>query len=170
MTASSPLRMHMFQENPFLPKIKLFYLVFCVIAGMYAGLGHSPSQWPTLIPDSILWGAIGLAIGCVALWVERQLMACSRSTLVGGSLGLMAGMAGIGLLILGMGLGLPQIPSLTPWVRLPAFLLCPYIGLVIGIHISNTLSPTPIAELPKDSSPHASLTPRSFHDSPMCFA
>ena len=153
--ATSPI----FQAHPFLPKIKRLYLVFCVIAGMYAGLGHSPSQWPTLIPDSILWGTIGMAIGCTALWMETQLTACSRSTLLGGSLGIIVGMAGTGLFLLGMGLGFPQIPFLTPWIMLPTFLLCPYIGMVMGIHISNTLSLTPFAEFPKDSSPCTSRPP-----------
>ena len=149
----------MFSTYPFFNKIKLIYLISCTIAGMYAGLGPSLSQWPILIPDSILWGTIGLAIGCAALWMETQLTACSRSTLIGGSLGIIVGMAGIGLFVLGMGLGLPQIPSLTPWIMLPAFLLCPYIGMVVGIHISETLSLSPITELPNDSSPHLSLTP-----------
>ena len=106
----------------------------------------------------MLWGTIGLAVGCTALWMETQLTGFSRSILIGGSLGITLGMAGTGLLILGMGLGLPQIPSLTPWVMLPVFLLCPYLGMVIGIHLSNTLSPTPIAELPTDCAPHISLT------------
>jgi uncharacterized protein YacL len=149
----------MFQTNPFLHKNKLLYLIFCTIAGMYAGLGNSPSQWPTLIPDIVLWGTIGLAIGCIALWMEIQLTTCPQSALIGGSLGIIVGMAGTGLFVLGMGLGLPQIPSLTPWSMLPAFLLCPYIGMVVGIHISKTLSLPPIAEMPTDCSPHISFTP-----------
>ncbi len=136
------------------------YLILCLMGGMYAGLGHAPSQWNDVIPDIVLLGATGLAIGCVALWIERQLMACHRSTLIGGSLGLIVALAGVGfLLTMGMGTGLLQTPSLTPRIMLPVFLLCPYIGLTVGIHLSNILSLTPKAELPKDSSPHASLIP-----------
>lgn len=147
-------------RTPFLSIHQWLYLILCLMAGMYAGLGPAPSQWTDVIPDIVLLGTTGLAIGCVALWIERQLMACHRSTLIGGSLGLIVALAGIGLvLIMGMGMGLLQMSSLTPWIGLPVFLLCPYIGLIVGIHISNTLSPAPIEELPKDSSPHTSLTP-----------
>ncbi|GJL58028.1 MAG: twitching motility protein PilT [Nitrospirales bacterium] len=136
------------------------YLFLCLFVGMYAGLAQAPSQWTEAIPDLVLWGVTGLAIGCLALWVERLLTACHRSTLIGGSLGLIVALAGIGfVLIMGMGTGLLQISSLTPWIGLPAFLLCPYIGLMVGIHISKTLSPTSVAELPTDSSPHTSLPP-----------
>ena len=158
MTASlsaSPV----FPPYPFLTKIRLLYLIFCTIAGMYAGLIPSSSQGLSLIPDIILWGAIGLAIGCIALWMEIQLTTCSRSTLIGGSLGIIVGMAGTCLFILGMGLGLPQILSLTPWIMIPAFLLFPYIGMVVGIHISETLLFSPITELPNDFSAHISLAP-----------
>lgn len=145
-----------FTTNPILHKTKLLYLVLCILAGLYAGLGNAPLQWPSLIPDIILWGTIGLAIGCAGLWIEIRLMACRRSTIIGGSLGIIVGMAGTGLLILGMGLGLPSFPFFTPWIILPVFLLCPYIGMVVGIHISQTLSHSPITELQKDSSPHIS--------------
>lgn len=158
MTASLSAS-HMFPTYPFLNKIRLLYLIFCTIAGMYAGLRPSSSQWLSLIPDIILWGTIGLALGCTALCMETQLTACSRSTLIGGSLGIIVGLAGTGLFILGMGLSLPQIPFPTPRIMLPAFLLCPYIGMVVGIHISKTLSLSPITELPNNSSPHISLTP-----------
>ncbi len=147
-------------RTPFLSIHQCLYLILCLMVGMYAGLGHAPSQWTDVIPDIVLLGATGLAIGFVALWIERQLMACHRSTLIGGSLGLIVALAGIGFLsIMGMGTGLLQMSSLTPWIGLPVFLLCPYIGLIVGIHISNTLSPAPIEELPKGSSPHTSLTP-----------
>ncbi|MBA3612499.1 MAG: PIN domain nuclease [Nitrospirales bacterium] len=147
-------------RTPFLSIHQWLYLILCLMVGMYAGLGHAPSQWTDVIPDIVLLGATGLAIGCVALWIERQLMACHRSTLIGGSLGLIVALAGIGFLsIMGMGTGLLQMSSLTSWIGLPVFLLCPYIGLIVGIHISNTLSLAPIEELPKDSSPHTSLTP-----------
>jgi uncharacterized protein YacL len=147
-------------KTPFLSIHQWLYLFFCLMVGMYAGLGHAPSQWIDALPDIILWGATGLATGCLALWVERHLTACRRSALIGGSLGLIVALAGIGfLLIMGRGMGLLQMSSLSPWIELPAFLLCPYIGLIVGIHISNTLAPTSIAELPKDSSPHTSLAP-----------
>ena len=149
---------HRFQANPFRPKIKLLYLIFCVIAGIYAGLGHSLWQWPTLIPDSILWATIGLAIGCTALWLETQLRACSQSTLIGGSLGITVGLAGTGSLLLGMGLWFPQTPFLTPWIMLPTFLLFPYMGMAIGIHVFKTISPLPMADLPRDLSPRLSPT------------
>ncbi len=147
-------------KNPFLSIHQWLYLFLCLMVGMYAGLGHAPSQWTDAIPDIVLWGVTGLAAGCLALWLERHLMACHRSTLIGGSLGLIVALAGIGfVLIMGMGTGLLQMSSLTPWIGLPVFLLCPYIGLMVGIHISNTLSPTSITELPKNSSPHTSLAP-----------
>lgn len=147
-------------RTPFLSIHQWLYLLLCLMVGMYAGIGHVPSQWTDAIPDIVLLGVTGLAIGCLALWIERQLTACHRSTLIGGSLGLIVALAGIGFLsIMGMGTGLLQMSSLTPWIRLPVFLLCPYIGLMVGIHTSKTLSPTPIAELPKDSSHHTSLTP-----------
>lgn len=147
-------------RTPFLSIQQWLYLILCLMAGMYSGLGHAPSQWTDVIPDIVLLGATGLAIGCVALWIERQLMTYRCSTLIGGSLGLIVALAGIGFLsIMGMGTGLLQLSSHTPWIGLPVFLLCPYIGLIVGIHISNTLSPAPIEELPKDSSPHTSLTP-----------
>ena len=131
--------------------------MLCLVGGMYAGLGHASSQWPSVIPDIVLWGTTGLAIGCVALWIERRLTACHLSTLIGGSLGLIVALAGIGLLIMGMGTGLLQMYPFTPWIGLPVFLLCPYIGLVVGIHISNTLS-LPSTELPKEPSSHRSET------------
>ena len=149
----------MIPTYPFLNKIRLLYLLFCTIAGIYAGLRPFSSQWLSLIPSIVLWGTIGLVLGCTALWIETQLTACSRSTLIGGSLGIIVGMAGTFLFILGMGLGLPWISFLSPWIMLPAFLLCPYLGMVVGIHISETLSLSPITELPNDSSPHISFSP-----------
>lgn len=160
MVNASDSTLPVVSSRPFFSIHQWLYLILCLMAGMYAGLGHAPSQWTDVIPDIVLLGATGLAIGCVALWIERQLMACHRSTLIGGSLGLVVALAGFGLvLIMGMGTGLLQMSSLTPWIVLPALLLCPYIGLIVGIHISNTLSPAPIEELPIDSSPHTSLTP-----------
>lgn len=147
-------------RTPFLSIHQWLYLILCLMVGMYAGLGHAPSQWTDAIPDIVLLGVTGLAIGCLTLWIERQLTACHRSTLLGGSLGLIVALAGIGfLLIMGTGSGLLQMSSLTPWIGLPVFLLCPYIGLMVGIHISHALSRTSIAELPKDSPPHTSQTP-----------
>jgi hypothetical protein len=122
-----------FPAYPILQRTNLSYLLLCMIAGLYAGLGRSPLQWPGLVPDMILWGMIGLAIGCAGLWIEFQLMACRRSTLIGGSLGIIVGMAGTGLFFLGMGLALPPFPFFSPWTMLPMALLCPYIGMVVGI-------------------------------------
>ena len=144
-------------RTPFLPNYQWLYLMLCLVGGMYAGLGHASSQWPSVIPDIVLWGTTGLAIGCIALWIERRLTACHHSTLIGGSLGLIVALAGIGLLIMGMGTGLLQMSPFTPWIGLPVLLLCPYIGLVVGIHISNTLS-LPSTELPKEPSSHCSET------------
>lgn len=136
------------------------YLLLCLSVGMYGGLGHAPSQWTDALPDIILWGATGLSVGCLALWLERHLTACHRSTLIGGSLGLIVALAGIGfVLIMGVGTGLLKMSSLTPWIWLPVFLLCPYIGLMVGIHISNILSLTSKAELPKEASLQGSLIP-----------
>jgi uncharacterized protein YacL len=147
-------------KTPFLSIHQWLYLFLCLMVGMYAGLGHAPSQWTDALPNIVLWGAIGWAVGCLALWLERHLTACHRSTLIGGSLGLIVALAGIGFVLnMGMGTGLLQMPSLTPWIGLPIFLLCPYIGLMIGIHISNTLSPTSIAGLPKESPPLTSQPP-----------
>lgn len=153
--ASSPV-----SKTLYLSIHQWLYLFLCLFVGMYAGLAQTPSQWTDAIPDLVLWGVTGLAIGCLALWVERLLTACHRSTLIGGSLGLIVTLAGMGfVLIIGMGTGLFQISSLTPWIGLPVFLLSPYIGLMLGIHISKTLSPTSVAELPKVSSPHTSPPP-----------
>jgi uncharacterized protein YacL len=136
------------------------YLLFCLSVGMYGGLAHAPSQWTDALPNIVLWGATGLAVGCLALWLERHLTAYHRSTLIGGSIGLIVALAGIGfVLIMGMGTGLLVMSSLTPWIGLPVFLLCPYIGMMVGIHISNIQSLTPKAELQKISSPHGSLIP-----------
>ncbi|GJL67776.1 MAG: hypothetical protein NPIRA06_04110 [Nitrospirales bacterium] len=147
-------------KTPFLSIHQWLYLILCLMVGIYAGLGHASSQWTDVIPDIVLLGATGLAIGCIALWIERQLMACRRSTLIGGSVGLIVALAGIGFLsIMGMGTGLLQMSSLTPWIGLPVFLLCPYMGLIVGVHISNTLLPAPIDEQTKNSSPHTSLSP-----------
>ncbi len=145
---------------PFLSIHQWLYLFLCLMVGMYAGLGHAPSQGTDALPEIVIWGVAGLAIGCLALWFERHLKACRRSTLIGGSLGLIVALAGIGFVLnVGMGTGLLQMSSLTPWIGLPAFLLCPYIGLMVGIHISNILSPTSIAVLPEESSPPTSQPP-----------
>lgn len=157
MTASGSA-LPIVSRTPFLPNHQWLYLILCLVVGMYAGLGHASSQWPSVIPDIVLWGTTGLAIGCVALWLERQLTACHRSTLIGGSLGLIVALAGIGLLIMGMGTGLLQMSSLTSWIGLSVFLLCPYIGLMVGIHIASTLSPPPRTELPKELYSHCSET------------
>ena len=147
-------------KTPFLSMHQWLYLFLCLMVGMYAGFGHTPSQWTDALPDVILWGVTGLAVGFLALWLERHLTACHRSTLIGGSLGLIVALTAIGfVLIMGMGTGLLQMSSLTPWIRLPIFLLFPYLGLMVGIHISNILLPAPKAELSKDSPPHASLPP-----------
>ncbi|MGP0592250.1 PIN/TRAM domain-containing protein [Nitrospira sp. T9] len=136
------------------------YLLLCLSVGMYGGLGRASSQWTDALPDIVLWGATGLSVGCLALWLERHLTECHRSTLIGGSLGLIVALAGIGFaLIMGMGTGLLEMSSLTPWIGLPVFLFCPYIGLMVGIHISNMLSLTPKADLPKEAFPHDSLIP-----------
>lgn len=155
MTASIAA-LSLFTANPFFSKFKILYLLFCMIAGIYARLGHSPSQWPTLIPDSLLWGAIGLAIGGTTLWLETQLTKCSPSALIGGSLGVIVGVAATSLVVLGMVLGRPGVSFPPPWIMLPACLLGPYIGMVIGIHLFTTLSPFPMANLPADDVPHHS--------------
>lgn len=147
-------------RTPLLSVHQWLYLMLCLMLGMYAGYEHVPSQWTNAIPGIVLSGVTGLAIGCLALWIERQLTACHRSSLIGGSLGLIVALAGIGfLLIMGIETGLLQTSSLSPWIALPVFLLCPYIGLMVGIHISNTLLPTSITEFPKDSTPHTSGKP-----------
>jgi uncharacterized protein YacL len=156
--AASVVSSSIFPAYPFLHKNRLLYLAFCAVAGIYAGLGHAPSPWPTLIWDSILWGTIGLTIGCTALWMETQLTKFSQSTLIGGSLGLIMGMAGTGLLLLGMGFGVPQIIVPGTWTMLPAFLLGPYLGMAIGIHIFKLLSRGPRAEFPTDYPPQLSHT------------
>ncbi len=147
-------------KTPFLSIHQWLYLFLCLMVGMYAGFGHTTSQWTDALPDMVVGGFTGLSVGFLALWLERHLTACHRSTLIGGSLGLIVALTTIGfVLIMGMGTGLLQMSSLTPWIRLPIFLLFPYLGLMVGIHISNILSLAPKAELPKDTPPHASLTP-----------
>jgi uncharacterized protein YacL len=79
-------------------------------------------------------------------------MTYSLPTLVGGSLGLIVGMAGTGLVLLIMSISLPELPSLWPWSMLPLFLLCPYIGMATGIHIFQASSSLPLSETTKGAS------------------
>ena len=153
MTASLHA-LSLFPAQHFFTKIKLLYLLYCMIVGGYVGLEYSPSQWPSLVLHIILWSTVGLTIGCTGLWIETRLRACSRSTLFGGSMGIIVGMAGTGLFTPALALHPPLISSELPsWIMLPVFLLCPYIAMVIGITTSKSLSHFPIAEIPTGSSP-----------------
>ncbi len=132
--------------------IRLLYLLLCVMAGIYTGFGYSSSPRPDLISDIFLWGTIGLAIGCIGLWMEQQLRRCPKALLIGGCMGILVGMAGSGLFILGMGLRLPQVPvHLTPWAMLLAVLICPYLGLTAGLHICKTYTPSLVEHQPASS-------------------
>jgi uncharacterized protein YacL len=168
MTASSSAS-GLLPLSSFFTRIRLLYLILCMIAGIYAGLIHSPLPWPDHIPKLILWGTGGVAIACTALWLEIQLLSWPRAILIGGSLGLIVGIAGTGLFLLGIGLSLPRFSSLTPWIMLPAFLLCPYIGMVTGMHIAKSLWPATHRESPQDSGsplrPPTSLTSQKLLDS-----
>ena len=133
--------------SQFLNTTRLGYLTLCTVLGICATLTHPSWGWP----EVILLGTIGLAIGCVALWVEAQLRSYSLPTLVGGSLGLIVGIAGTGLALI-MGISLSEPSSLWPWTMLPLVLLCPYIGMATGIHIFQAASSLPLPETTKDAS------------------
>ncbi len=133
---------------PFLNTTRLGYLTLCTVAGIGATLMHPSSGWP----DSILWGTIGLAVGYVALWLEAQLRTYSLPTLIGGSVGLIVGIAGAGLVFPIIGITFPELSSHWPWIMLPLFLLCPYIGMATGIHIFQTVSSLPFSETTKNAS------------------
>lgn len=148
-----------FPTPPLLNTTRLSYLIFCTVAGIFLCLTHPSSEWPEII----LWGTIGLAIGCVALWVEAHLTSYSLPTLIGGSLGLIVGIAGTGLVFLIMGSSLPELSSFWPWSMLPLFLLCPYIGMATGIHIFQATSSLPLSEPTTHVSlPIPSLQPTSI--------
>lgn len=135
-------------------KVRLLYLLSCVMAGIYASVGYSSLPWPNIILDFLLGGGIGLAIGCTGIWIEKRLTSCPHSLLIGGSLGIMAGMAGTGLLILGAGFHFPEIPPLlAPWTMLLAWFTFPYFGLMVGLQVSHGFSPSLTTHASTDSSP-----------------
>ncbi len=118
---------------PFLTTSRILYLIVCSIIGLYVGSTSSTSDWLGIE----LGGIAGLVLGCLALWLEAQLAVRSRSTIFGGSLGLMIGMIGTCLVIVAWHIGLPGIPSLNPWVLVSSLLLFPYLGLTMGLYFSQ---------------------------------
>ncbi len=139
---------------PFLTTSRIIYLAVCSLIGLSMGLESSTLDWLHIV----FGGIAGLVVGCLALWLEVQLGACSRATIFGGSAGLMIGMIGTCLVVLAWHIGFPGIPSLNPWVLVASLLLFPYLGLTMGLFFSQTEETVSTIDSSDDSQhPHHAL-------------
>ena len=136
---------------PFLTNSRILYLLTCSTIGLYMGSTSFTPDWFGIA----LGGIAGFVLGCLALWLEAQLATCSRSTIFGGSLGLLIGLIGTCLVMLASLIGLPGIPSLNSWILISALLLFPYLGLTMGLYFSQ---PEPALSR-QNSSDDAELSP-----------
>lgn len=135
--------------DPFLSIGRLTYLTFSTLIGLFVGLPFTSVEWLRIG----LGGFSGFAIGCLALWLEIQLSACSRSAIAGGSLGLLVGITGSSALVTFWHLDLPGIPPFFPWGFVPSILLFPYLGLALGLQYAQTESDTSPSEPAPESAP-----------------
>lgn len=147
-----------FPQYPFLTIIRLAYLTVCTLIGLSIGFTSVTTEWVSIAGG----GISGFFIGCFALWIEKQLSACSRSIIFGGSLGFMIGMIGLCLITVAWNLGLLEIPFFNPWGIVSCLLLFPYLGVTIGLYFARTGWNLPPPSSSEDDTTHQDTNTQTY--------